>query len=155
MSDYYMRNEKELQDFVNREVIYCVSSLIYEMMQGKGAESMIEGDFENLYQGPPSYGEYTCPNCDHQWEDEPETYLACPECSAKLSDEDNYRPTEYQEVLEHWIVTDWLADRLEEQGEAVCKDFYGLTIWGRTTSGQGIALDGVISQIHKNLHGKY
>ena len=151
MSEYYMKHEKELSDFVNREVIHCVSSLIYEMAQGKGAESMLE-DMVDLYQGPPSYGEYTCPECECEpWEGEPGEEV-CLECGFNGLDDDNFEPTEYCEVLEHWIVTDWLADRLEEQGEAVCKDFYGLTVWGRTTSGQSIALDGVISQIHKNLH---
>ena len=149
MSEYYMTHEKELSDFVNREVIYCVSSLVSAMAEKDHGES---DELFDLYQGSPSYGEWTCPNCDEQWEDEPER-TDCPNCAFNGLDEDeNFEPTEYQEVLEHWIVTDWLADRLEEQGEAVCKDFYGLTIWGRTTSGQSIALDGVICQIHKNLH---
>ena len=51
------------------------------------------------------------------------------------------------EALEHWIVSDWLADKLEERGEMVIRDFKGLTIWGRTTSGQHISLDYVIQKI--------
>ena len=51
------------------------------------------------------------------------------------------------EALEHWIVSDWLADRLEEKGEMILKDFLGLTIWGRTTSGQAISIDNVIEEI--------
>ena len=54
------------------------------------------------------------------------------------------------EALEHWIVSDWLGKRLLEQGEMVI-DFMGLTIWGRTTSGQAICIDSVIEDIyHKN-----
>ena len=58
---------------------------------------------------------------------------------------------EYDEVLEHWIVSDWLADELAERGEAVAEDFFGLTIWGRTTSGQAILLDSVIEEIGRDM----
>lgn len=51
------------------------------------------------------------------------------------------------EALEHWIVSDRLADKLAAKGEMILKDFYGLTIWGRTCSGQAILLDGVIEDI--------
>lgn len=51
------------------------------------------------------------------------------------------------EAYEHWIVSDWLAARLEEQGEMVCRDLLGMTIWGRPTTGQAISMDGVILRI--------
>ena len=52
-----------------------------------------------------------------------------------------------EEALEHWLVSDWLANRLREQGEMVI-DFMDLTIWGRTTSGQAICIDSVIEDIY-------
>ena len=55
------------------------------------------------------------------------------------------------EALEHWIVSDWLADKLEERGEMVIRDFMGLTVWGRTTSGQHISMDYIIQKIVKDL----
>ncbi len=51
------------------------------------------------------------------------------------------------EVFEHWIVSDWFADKLDEEGEKVDKDFAGLCIWARTTTGQAIYADGVIERI--------
>ena len=51
------------------------------------------------------------------------------------------------EALEHWLVSDWLASRLREEGEMVI-DFLDLTIWGRTTSGQAICMDSVIEDIY-------
>ena len=51
------------------------------------------------------------------------------------------------EALEHWLVSDWLANRLREEGEMVI-DFMDLTIWGRTTSGQAIYIDSVIEDIY-------
>ncbi|WP_010137580.1 hypothetical protein [Oceanicola sp. S124] len=60
-----------------------------------------------------------------------------------------------REVFEHWIVTDWLADKLEARGEKVDKDFAGLTIWARTTTGQAIAMDEVISSICEELNAPH
>lgn len=57
-----------------------------------------------------------------------------------------------REVYEHWIVSDWLADQLAAHGEKVDKDFAGLTIWARTTTGQAVYADGVIEQIAAKLH---
>ena len=56
-----------------------------------------------------------------------------------------------REVYEHWIVSDWLADKLEERGEKVDRDFAGMTVWARTTTGQGIASDSVIESICHEL----
>lgn len=53
---------------------------------------------------------------------------------------------ETREVYEHWLVSDWLARKLEAKGEVV-GEFAGLTIWGRTTTGQSIYMDGVIQEI--------
>lgn len=57
-----------------------------------------------------------------------------------------------REVFEHWIVSDWLADKLAAKGEKVDKDFGGLTVWARTTTGQAISVDWVIEQIVEDLN---
>jgi len=54
---------------------------------------------------------------------------------------------EDQEVLSHWIVSHWLAEKLEKSGETVDRDFAGLAIWGRKTTGQRIECDDVIREI--------
>ena len=51
------------------------------------------------------------------------------------------------EVFEHWAVSTWLAEKLEAKGEKVDRDFAGLNVWARTTTGQAIALDSVIEAI--------
>jgi hypothetical protein len=51
------------------------------------------------------------------------------------------------EVFEHWAVSDWLADKLEAKGEKIGRDFAGMTVWARTTTGQSIAADEVIQAI--------
>ena len=57
----------------------------------------------------------------------------------------------YREVFEHWAVSDWLADKLEAKGEKVDRDFAGLTVWARTTTGQAIYCDGVFQDIARDL----
>lgn len=57
-----------------------------------------------------------------------------------------------REVFEHWIVSDWLADKLEALGEKVDKDFAGLTVWARTTTGQGIASDWLFERIAADIN---
>ena len=65
--------------------------------------------------------------------------------------EQNNLDYDYLEPYEYWIVTDWFADKLESKGQMILKDFYGLTIWGRCTTGQAILLDHVIGQIAEDM----
>ena len=50
------------------------------------------------------------------------------------------------ETLEYWAVTNWLASKLNNTVETL-----GMTIWGRTCSGQAIALDGDIQYLAVEL----
>ncbi len=104
-------NELQLKDFVQREVYYCVSSLIHELSHNeKYMDDILE--FSVQYE---------------------------------IDSDDPI------EAYEHWIVSDWLAKKLEAKGEMVTLDFYGLTIWGRTCTGQQILCDSVIQDIYEEL----
>lgn len=147
------------QDIVNRGVCACASSLIYTLNQG--AERTGE-DLENLCS---QAFELAAPIDD--WEeaaiqagwsrqilngavnffmpDDPQA-SAYADTWQGLCEEMEIEPYA-REVFEHWIVTDWLADKLEAHGEKVDKDFAGLCIWARTTTGQAIYADGVMEAI--------
>ena len=56
------------------------------------------------------------------------------------------------EVLEYWVVSDWLLRKLESRGE-VTFEFCNLNIWGRTTTGQLISMDHVIEEISSEFGG--
>jgi hypothetical protein len=56
-----------------------------------------------------------------------------------------------REVFEFWAVSAWLAEKLAAHGEKVDTDFAGMNVWARTTTGQGIASDGVIGRIHADM----
>lgn len=60
---------------------------------------------------------------------------------------------ERSEVCEHWIVDNWFAGKLEAKGHPIARDFLGMTIWGRPTTGQSISLDSVILEIARDCLG--
>jgi len=68
----------------------------------------------------------------------------------EFCDEQGVDP-EYVEVYEHWVVDRWFAARLAEYGE-ITGDFGGLTVWGRTSTGQAISMDYVVCRIYDDLH---
>lgn len=53
---------------------------------------------------------------------------------------------EFPDVLEWWLCSSWMIEKLKREGEAVLETDFG-SWWGRQTSGQAISCDGVISKI--------
>ena len=145
-----MNNEtrhRQLTQFVGREVFHCVSQLVTELTSKAQHFSEYEEDLYNAWHAPLNEDDYReayaelftsgMPNDCDTWQEACDLY--------------DIEPTQ-REVFEHWIVSDWLANRLEEHGERVLRDFFGLTVWGRTCSDQAISLDGVIGEIFDELH---
>nr|WP_157247084.1 hypothetical protein [Pedobacter panaciterrae] len=56
----------------------------------------------------------------------------------------------YDEIYEWWIVSGFLASKLEEHGEIMLNDGFN-RYWGRTTTGQAILLDHVISKVCEDM----
>ena len=140
--------QDKLRQFVSREVLTCQSSLVEEMFRD---EKFNYDDVVNMYQ-------YACRECGHMEtdldkfeetvdEDRRIKSYQCPSCKDILGDIPEQEP---QEIFEWWVVTDWLLDRLEEQGEPVLRTDFG-NWWGRTCTGQAILLDSVIETIYINL----
>ena len=65
-------------------------------------------------------------------------------------DELNDLESEPAEIYEWWIVTNWLAEKLEIQGQCIL-EYANMHFWGRQTTGQAILLDGVISRICEGM----
>ena len=164
--DRNMKDTAEYQHnvdkFVQREVCYCVSTLIYDLVRSEHAYC---NDYMGDLLAVASTLDYEGAARDDGWRfceksqsfvkdfvDGRTLYEFGATDWVDLCDSENIDPHEV-EALEHWIVSDWLADRLEERGEMVSKNIHGLTIWGRTCSGQAISLDGVICDIFDELHG--
>ena len=101
---------------VEREVICCISILIYKLRDCKFADFTGEAD---------DYITITCGNDGEA------------------------------EIYEQWVVTPYLGEKLAARGEAVVYDFLGFpAIWGRTTSGQMIAMDSIIEKICREINNQ-
>lgn len=164
------------QDLVRREVHYCVSYLVHTLAGAYGdqhipamaelAEQAFElstpiDDWEDAAtgQGADFYqhelGSWYCYHPSMEIEG-PNLSPYGPHYSREDAARD-YCESEGiepypREVYEHWIVSDWLADKLAEKGEKVDKDFAGMTVWARTTTGQAIYTDSVIEEILADLN---
>jgi hypothetical protein len=70
----------------------------------------------------------------------------------ELASEFDIEPHEW-EAYEHWLVSDYLANKLTERGYTV-REVFGLTVWARGTTGQAIYIDGVIEEIVAELNAE-
>lgn len=148
------KNQSIKSKFIGREVVYCVSSLVSELTNKMECFPDYEDELIGIYSGIPNYEDAAK---DAGWEESVkgfENKETGDSSDAKdwkeLCEAADIDPYEIV-VFEHWIVTDWLADKLESYGEKVIRDFFGLTIWCRPTTGQAILLDGVISAICEEM----
>jgi len=157
-------NQITAKDLVEREVHYCVSSLVSNLLQWSESEfydEILQVTARDDYESAAEYEGYQVVSNENglfYWEhkDNPQD----PEIADEFDTESeawqdcceyNGLNVDLIEAYEHWIVSDWLAKKLEEYGEMVSYDVHGLTIWGRTTTGQAIWIDGVIDRILQDL----
>lgn len=152
------RNQSICRSLVNREIVHCVSSLVSHFARSESALDGSDYSVDEIYD--------LCRNVDYEqaateagWEEFTDKYGA--HCYRDTNDgqtwaggswEDLCRefdidlePGEH-EVYEHWIVSEWFAGKLKQHGETT-GELFGLTIWGRCTTGQAIAIDNVIQAI--------
>jgi hypothetical protein len=160
--------QRAVGELVQREVIYCVSGLVCEISKRKLDEwfHLLEQDDwetparEAITDLPREkllefLGKNDCDaSADSTTTTLSNTCLRHLESAGSWQDfcHDNDLEPQRHEIYEHWIVSDWLARRLEERGEVIERDFYGLTLWGRACTGQAILLDGVMCAIYDELH---
>ena len=166
-----------IQDLVQREVLLCVSTLIDELREKEGC--LDEDILYDLYKGPIDYGaakyelelkrdsvfKHYCDKDDRYyfgvrsehlvWRIDPihnDEETAIYEWFEVYhgGDLEDYR----QEVYEHYVITIWLADKLEAQGETVVRDVFGLTIYCRPCTGQALHCDWVIQEIYQEMISK-
>ena len=140
-------------EFVNREVIYCVSCLVSEVAKQ-------DEDFWHLFRAFDA--DKAREMIRQAIEEDSGNQQAIDDLELQEPDDlkealDKLNLDVFQaecEVYEHWIVSDWLATKLEEKGETIERDFHGLTVWGRCCTGQAILLDRVICDIYDETHGE-
>ena len=142
-----MENEKtkqdELGDFVTREIYANQTSFVEEALH---QQIFSVSEIYNLYKefNGLLLSPNTCLSCCIEFSCLDSETGECENCF-----ENNKKP---QEVLEWWLVSKWLGRKLLIDGEPIIENGYG-TWWGRTTSGQAIAMDGPIEKIFDVVAG--
>lgn len=159
-------------DIVRQEVIYCVSSLV-STLTGNGLNGDLDGplgdlceqaaelstpipDYEEAareagWRVEKAHGSWWAYHDDEDLSEAQDAHCDTPdEAWRSACDVSGIEPHD-REVYEHWIVTDWLADKLEAKGEKVDRDFAGMIVWARTTTGQSVSMDGVMQGIAADL----
>ncbi len=146
--------QRHVDDFVGREVYYNLSTLVHEIAKDEAHQEdlfpvLIQDDYESAAYDA-GWREFTDKHGVNCYRDENDGATWAAKDWETLCRENDIEPFQ-NEALEHWLVSDWLADNLEAAGEMIIRDFMGLTIWGRTTSGQAISIDYVICKIHDEM----
>ncbi|MFW6224790.1 MAG: hypothetical protein ACOC4B_00815 [Bacteroidota bacterium] len=164
------KNQEIKAKFVAREIYANVNSMV-EYIINKGFEDadapFNADDIENYYVYPEYSGKYVSVYTGQQediqneieelkekiekamdeWNGEGDEPEIISEMEQELSELEGLEE-EPQEILEWWVCSPWLIDKLKEKGEPVIEHE---NLWGRTTSGQAILLDAVISEICEDL----
>ena len=162
---------RTIQQLVSAEVHYCVSGLVAALAKGcpgispensqlvdlceRAIElSMPLPDYESAAIEAGWREEEREPEGQHVFRDDTDGQTWCAKDWQALCEAHDIEPHD-REIYEHWLISDWLADKLEAKGEKVDRDFAGMTIWARTTTGQSIELDSVIEETHADLVREY
>jgi hypothetical protein len=172
-------NQRICSDLVAREVVQCVSYMISELceiqehLDAETQDSLLnlayrqdfeQGAFNEGWIAASEAGAFSLARAKHaglegadfiKMEDGKAAEFQVCDDWQDLCNLEHIEPEE-MDILEHWIVSDWLGRKLTEHGESV-ETVMGLTVWGRVTSGQSISMDGIISEIASDmeiLHGQ-
>ena len=160
-----MLSERELQrlgdELVTREVRCCLSQLVSRFEGDEEWQEDLSAAVEDSLRTEVELRTAEL-EAGAEPEDEHERGIyAFVHCNSEDCDEDDLESAQddwvesrrdQREPLEYWAVSRWLGRKLSERGEVVLSDWYGLTIWGRQTSGQSIGIDYVIRQIVLEIH---
>src|SRR3990167_1679100 len=116
--------QRELQEFVDREIYYCASSLVSELIKDeKYMDALltvsVQDDWESAYLESRERADLNPADPDFSLSSESE--------QRDFFEKNQIEPYQ-REAYEHWIVSNWLAAKLEEHGEMILRDFLGLTI---------------------------
>lgn len=159
-------NQEIKGKFISQHVFCNVNSLvefsISKSIEGDQNAPIQFEDVENLYTYPELIGKHV--NFDGGTEDERETEiqrlmelstldsttpLQVEEIEADIEELKNL-DTQAQDVFEWWAISDYFMRQLRERGYVVYTDSY-YNYWGRTTTGQAILLDGIVSRICSDM----
>ena len=171
-------NQRIRSKLVEREVVHCVSSLVSHFAQNDGALEGSDYSYDDVHD--LCTRRYDHADKIEELNDEIETWensivdletevedargrklakiqadltaarATVNELTTRREELQEEQDGDGDEVYEHWAVTTWFAEKLKEHGETT-GELFDLTIWGRTCTGQAIAMDCVIAEIAASM----
>lgn len=159
MKTKYYGQDKEtdraIERIINQEVLCNQSYLVDGLLKVEmSPDDILDGfdydEIENLYPDPEDWGIHQCHDyCgDHGIDAE-----------GAENDIEEWRNairenSEPAEIFEWWLVSPWLARELRALNEPILELYegYGTIWWGRTCTGQAIALDPTFYDIYARNH---
>ncbi len=151
-----MATQDQVKDMVETQVLAPVSSLVNTLCNDPNYEDyllnvMLKPDYESAAYDNGFRVENREDGFYITWQEDDDvledgSYLTATDAWEGACDDNAIEP-HLNVAHEHWIVSYWLAERLEERGEMIEYDFLGLIIWGRCATGQAIYLDQVMVDI--------
>lgn len=149
-----------LERIIAEEVLENASQMISELSRNAGAELLVPLEELMECQSAPDYSEAPEGYTVYEESGEGWTYAESDDLmpysyeyfytereAIRAAWEDAGEEPDNIEALQHWIVSDWLADKLEEIGALVSRDILGFNVWGRTECGQGLDYDSDLRQV--------
>jgi hypothetical protein len=133
--------ENRIEQLVSREIYLNQSYLVEDLILKPNPDWIehIDNFYDESSEAVEEYLNYETDIEEATWQD-----LDVHE-RLDLAQQEGFDPSP-QEIFEWWLVSDWLADKLEEFEQPVLTTDYG-TWWGRTCTGQAIKMDNVIRKI--------
>lgn len=165
METKYYGQDKEIDKAVNRIInqeVLCNQSYLIDALLKTDPEACLISEhidllsgfsyenIENIYPDPENWDIDECREyCE-------EHDIGTRENDVDVVDwRDNIRENaEPAEIFEWWLVSPWLARELRALNEPILKlhEGYGAIWWGRTCTGQAIALDPTFYEIYARNH---
>lgn len=147
-------NQEIKRKLVERDVLHNLSQLFSHLNEENSGDYSEE--YSNLHSGSEQdHYDALVENGYHydietgEWyaDDDKDHEFPLGDDNEEVCDDEGIEPEwEFPEIYEYWAVSDWLGNKLKEQGEAV-EDIFDFTVWGRQTTGQAIYMDGIINEI--------
>lgn len=135
-----MTKEEQLDRIIRDEVLAMVNTTAAALQE---VDEFWTEEAEHLERA-------ACPHCGWHLpkdlpkasEDHSEYCYQCPSCEEPFDDPEH----EAKEVMQWYIVSDWLADKLKEQDEIVWAP-YDITFWGRCSCNYALTEESCLKDI--------
>jgi len=137
---------------IQQEVRACVSGLVSTLANGAGVASTdLNALTEQALELCVPILDYEEAAFDAGWTQSTEGWFWREPTTAEIEAGTACFTSSGSRIFEHWTVSNGLADELEARGEKVDREFAGLNVWARATTGQAISIDAVIGSIVDDL----